>query len=309
MSCLVTGAAGCLGTSLCLALLERGVSVIGVDNFLIRSRNNAEILSKNQEFQFVEMSVEDPQFIEKMEAFSFDEIYHLAFPTGVANLTRLAEEMIEAASMGSKNILEIAKRKQAKVLMTSSSEVYGDPKEFPQKETYTGNVDPVGPRSAYEEGKRFAEMEFIQLGKKYAADVRIARVFNTFGPYFTENTHHVIPTFITLARKNEALPVHGKGDQNRTFLYVDDFVEGVMTIMEKGETLQIYNLGSDTQTAIIDLAKLILQLTDSKGRIEYIERPKHDHQGRLPALDKIHQLGWKQKISLEAGLKKILSSI
>ena len=317
MATLVTGAAGTIGISLVKALLakeqkkgqdksEEKEKVIGLDNFITGSHKNLEKLRSDDNFTFLEMALEDPQLAEKLKDFKIAKIFHLACPTGVPNLEILSEEMLSASSRGTKNILKLALQKKACFVYSSSSEVYGDPLISPQAESYTGNVDPVGIRSPYEEGKRFSEALTMTFVKKHNLDAKIVRIFNTFGPDFYEHDLRVIPHFLTQAWKNKDLVVQGDGKQRRTFLYVDDLINGLFLIMDQGLRGEVYNLGSDLEMSILELAQLIVKMTKSKSKIVFSERPEHDPTMRKPALGKINKLGWKQTISLEAGLKKIL---
>ena len=214
--------------------------------------------------------------------------------------------MIAATSTGTKNILDIAVEKKSKLLFASSSEVYGNPKIFPQREDYTGNVDPLGIRGPYEEGKRFSETLVETFVKKYNLNAKIVRIFNTFGPYYSSKDLRVIPSFIHNAKQNANLIVHGKGTQTRTFLYIDDLIDAMLLVLEKGKKGEAYNIGNDKPISIVDLAALIIKLTNSKSKTIFSKRPKHDHEKRLPDLEKIKNLGWQQNISLEDGIKRLI---
>ena len=228
----------------------------------------------------------------------------MACPTGVDNLEKLGEEMLLSSSVGTRNVLEFGRKSGSKVVLASSSEVYGNPKEFPQKETYTGNVDPSGFRSTYEEGKRFSESLVAFYVRRYKVDASIARIFNTYGPGMSKSDSRVIPRFMNQSLNNRDLTVKGKGLQTRTFCYVDDLVSGLILIAKKGKAGEVYNLGSDNETKIIDLAKKVSIATGSKKRIKYIIRPKHDHDRRLPDLSKIKKLGWRMDININEGLRR-----
>ncbi|MBI3282640.1 GDP-mannose 4,6-dehydratase [Candidatus Curtissbacteria bacterium] len=302
MKILVTGAAGFIGFHLCRKLLSLGHIVVGLDNFITGTRQNINLLSENRNFIFHERDI-NFLFILQKKILEVEQIYHLACPTGVDNLMPLAEEMLTTCSAGTKNILEIARTNGAKFLFTSSSEVYGNPKISPQKENYTGNVDIIGVRSPYEEGKRFAESLITAYVTKYKIDARIVRVFNTYGPAMSQSDTRVIPRFLRQAMTGQPLTVKGRGVQKRTFCYVDGLIDGLIKVMEKGKIGEAYNLGSNVETAIIDLAKLIIKITGSKSKIQFVSRPPHDHQRRLPDLKKVRKLGWQPKIGLEDGLK------
>ena len=307
MATLVTGAAGLIGSNLCKKLLKDGYEVVALDNLITGSPENIKKLKLFPKFTFIQHDITKPlpnNF--ELLTLNFELIYHLACPTGVPNLGPLAEEMLLTCSLGTRQILELAKRNKAKLLFTSSSEVYGDPEVFPQYESYSGNVDPTGPRSPYEEGKRFAESLIMMYVRKYELDAKIVRIFNTYGPGMGTEESRVIARFLQQAVTGEPLSVHGQGLQKRTFCFVDDLVNGLILVMKKGKRGEVYNLGSNQEISIIELAKLIIKLTNSKSKINWIERPSHDHQARLPALKKVRKLGWRMKISLKDGLLKTI---
>lgn len=308
MRILVTGGAGFIGANLCKRLLEDGNFVIAVDNLITSDRTNLKLLTTHPNFKFIKHDITKPfpkNF--KLRTSNFELIYHLACPTGVPNLGPLAEEMLLTCSLGTLNILEIAKKTGAKLLFTSSSEVYGDPQVFPQKEDYTGNVDPTGARSPYEEGKRFSESLVSAFSQKFKIDAKIVRVFNTYGPLMNKDDSRVIPRFLNRAFKNKPIPVHGSGMQKRTFCYVDDLVEGLILVLEKGKKGEVYNLGSDQEITIINLAKLVMKFAKSKSKIKFALRPPHDHQRRLPSLSKVKKLGFRLKTPLPEGLRATIA--
>ena len=306
---LVTGGAGFIGTNLCKMLLDQGHNVIAIDNFITSSGENLKELKKHQNFTFIKHDIVKPFPTKiKNKELKIKEIFHLACPTGVPNLLTLGEEMLLTCSVGTKNVLELARLHKAKLLLTSSSEVYGDPELFPQTETYTGNVQPTGFRSTYEEGKRFSESLVAFYARKYKLEAKIVRIFNTYGPYMTLTDTRVIPNFINQIKHNKPLTIQGKGIQRRTFCFVDDLVQGFLTVMEKGLPGEAYNLGGDKEYTIKQLAEAIIKMNnDPKMKISYIPRPEHDHQARRPDLKKVKKLGWKQKITLENGLKNTLT--
>lgn len=310
MQILITGGAGFIGKNLALKLLKEGYSVVVIDNFITSNRKDFQKFLKIKNLTFFEGSIIEPKLIKKIQnKYQFDQIYHLACPTGIPNLSKLAYEMLMACSIGTKNILDVARDQKASLVFTSSSEVYGDPEVFPQDENYTGNVDPVGPRSPYEEGKRFSESLVKMYCNKFGIEGKIVRVFNTYGPRMFLKDSRVILKFIQSALAGKDLPVKGEGAQKRTFIFVDDLVLGLETVMKRGKIGEVYNLGSDKETAIIDLARLIIKLTGSKSKIRFIKRETHDHQARLPNLKKIKKLGWEWKVNLKEGLEKTLKSI
>lgn len=310
---LITGGAGFVGKNLSKKLLDLGYYVIAIDNLITSSETTLKSLIKHPRFTFIKHDITLPSstLIQKLSAIShqplaISHIYHLACPTGVPNVTRLAEEMLLTCSMGTRNILELAKAVNAKILFSSSSEAYGDPLIFPQEETYTGNVDSIGIRSSYEEGKRFSESLCVMYARKYGVNAKIVRIFNTYGPNMDLSDTRIIPRFINRILTGKPLPIQGDGNQTRTFCYIDDLLDGFMAVMENGERGEVYNLGSDQEVTIKELAVYFRKVTGNRFLIKYIDRPSHDHQGRHPSLDKIKGLGWEQKVSLEAGLKKTL---
>lgn len=305
MRVLITGGAGFIGSNLTQKLLKSGNVVVAIDNFITGRPENIRKYLDNPKFTFLKHDITRPLTIDH-KLLTINQIYHLACPTGVDNLGPLAQEMLLTCSTGTINILELAKKTGAKLLFTSSSEVYGDAQVFPQSESYTGNVNTTGQRSPYEEGKRFAESLIAAYVRKYNIDARIVRVFNTYGPAMSQSDTRVIPRFLKQALSGNPLTVKGRGVQKRTFCYVDDLVDGLILVMKKGKSGEVYNLGNDVETAIIDLAKLIIEKTRTKSKIKYVPRPAHDHQRRLPDLKKVKKLGWKPKTSLENGLKKTL---
>lgn len=310
MQILITGGAGFIGKSLTLKLLKEGYSVVVIDNFITSNRKDFQKFLRIKNLTFFEGSIIEPKLIKKIQnKYQFDQIYHLACPTGIPNLSKLAYEMLMACSIGTKNILDVARDQKASLVFTSSSEVYGDPQVFPQDESYTGNVDPVGLRSPYEEGKRFSESLVRMYCNKFGVKGKIVRVFNTYGPFMDINDTRVIPRFIQSALAEKALPVKGRGTQRRTFCFVADLITGLQRVLEKGENGEVYNLGTDEEISIINLANLVVKLSGSKSKIKFVKREVHDHKARLPDLKKIKKLGWEWKVNLKEGLEKTLESI
>lgn len=310
MNILVTGAAGFIGSNLCRRLLQLGHQVWGVDNFSTSSGDHVILLQEFPNFHFSQVSIESEQFNNFFgnSEVILDQIFHLACPTGVPNISakKLGEEMLIACSLGTKNVLDLALQKKAKLLFTSSSESYGDPLVSPQSETYTGNVDPLGPRANYEEGKRFSETIVKLYVEKYQVSARMVRLFNVYGPGMDLKDTRVLPRFVTQTIMGAPLSVFGDGSQIRTLCYVDDIINGFEKVMEKGIDGEIYNLGGDEQITVLQLAKRVVQITRSASKIEYLPRLSHDHHSRLPVLDKINGLGWNQQISLDEGLSLMI---
>lgn len=306
MGILVTGAAGLLGTHLCEYLLSQKIPVIGIDNYITGSYQNISLLSQHSNFIFIESNVENPNLETLLAKFDIEQIFHLAEPTGVKNLTTFSEEMLSTSSVGTKNILDIALAHKAKFLFSSSSEVYGQPLVFPQSEDYTGNVNTFNIRAPYEEGKRFSETLVSTYVKKHHIDAKVVRIFNTFGLYHPHKDFPVISKFLHAALKNEDLTIFGNGMQNRTFLYVDDLIKAFIMVMAKSPSGEVYNVGSEIQTSIENLAHIIINLTNSSSKLVFEEKLPYDHEGRRPCLKKIHRLGWKSTVSLEMGIKKVI---
>jgi len=298
---LVTGGAGFIGSHLCQRLLEKN-RVICVDSLISGNRKNIENLEKDKNFRFVKHDIIKPLKINE----KIDEIYNLACPASPADFPKFPIEILLTSSVGVKNMLDLAVKHKARFLHTSTSEIYGDPREHPQKESYWGNVNPIGPRSCYDEGKRFAESLIENYRKKYNLETKIVRVFNTYGPKMRSDDGRVITNFITQALKGKDLTVYGDGTQTRSFCYIIDMVEGIIKMMKSRETGPI-NLGNPDEYRILDLAKKVITLTNSKSKITFRPLPQDDPTRRKPdvALAK-KKLGWKPKISLEEGLKQTI---
>lgn len=311
MRILITGAAGFIASNLAEHFLREGNEVFGLDNFVTGSKNNVERLSLSSKFTFRQADVSDIDsgLKSELENSVFDEVYHLACPTGVPNLVPLAEEMLFASSYGTKNILDIALTHRSRFILTSSSEVYGDPEVFPQEESYTGNVSPTGVRSPYEEGKRFAESLVSAYCRKYNLSGKIVRVFNTYGPNMSREDLRVIPRFISQIENGKPLTIHGDGTQKRTFCHVNDLVEGLVLVAKKGEPGEVYNLGSQEEITIKELAELMIEVFKANTSVIFVDRPGHDHKRRLPDLSKIFSLGWKPTVSLKEGITHTLHSL
>lgn len=308
MNILITGAAGFLGSNLSSRLLQEGHNVWGVDNFLTGSSSNIERLKNNSNFYFLESGVEEDAFINHFNNLDvkFDRVYHLACATGVPNIQILADEMLLACSEGTWNVLELTKKHNASFLFTSSSEIYGEPLVTPQSEEYTGNVDTLGVRANYEEGKRFSETLVSHFVRKYGVNAKMVRLFNAYGPNMSTEDQRVIPRFVTQAITNKPLTVQGDGSQRRTLCFVDDILDGFEIVISQGKPGEAYNLGSDKEITIKEFAEKVISISGSESGIINIERPSHDHSARMPVLNKIHSLGWKQKVELEEGILKTI---
>lgn len=303
MNVLITGAAGFLGRHLVTSLLDEGHQVVGVDDFITSDAHDLVALRKRPGFDFAMVDVTTPEFEELASRSRFDAIYHLACPTGVPNLVPLALEMLRTCYEGSLAVLEIARRNAAPALLTSSAEVYGNPLIVPQSEEYTGNVDPLGPRKGYEEGKRVAETLFAIYAERYGVQAKIVRVFNTYGPGMSQADTRVIPAFVTAALFGRSLIIHGAGQQTRCHTYVADMVQGLRRAMLYGQPGRAYNLGSEVQTTVSALARQIIESSGSCAGLRYTDRPVHDHDNRLPDITRaVVELGWSPVTGLSEGL-------
>jgi nucleoside-diphosphate-sugar epimerase len=303
---LVTGGAGFVGTNLCKALLRKGFVVYAVDNLITGKRENITPLLKHDNFFFLKLDVVTPRFSDTFSRIPVGQVFHLACPTGVPNIKKLGEEMLMTCSAGTLNVLELARIHKAKILYTSSAEVYGQPEVTPQHEDYCGHVHPLGPRSAYEEGKRFSETLALLYVEKYEVPAKIVRIFNTYGPGMSLSDTRVIPQFLNSVITGEDFCVYGDGLQTRTHLYVDDLLEGLFLIMEKGLPGEAYNVGGQKQTTIKELAETVIKLTGNKNKIIFKPHFIEDHKHREPSTKKVQSLGWRQSVPIEEGLKRMM---
>jgi dTDP-glucose 4,6-dehydratase len=295
---LVTGGAGFLGSHLCDALLGEGYSVIAVDNLLTGRRANLEHLRNDTRFQLRELEINKP-----FDCGAVDYVFHFACPASPVDYAKHGIETLKVGSLGTFHALEIARKYQAKYLVSSTSECYGDPLEHPQKETYWGNVNPIGPRSVYDESKRFTEAVTMAYHRYYKVDTRIARIFNTYGPRMQMNDGRVIPNFMKQALRGEDLTVYGDGSQTRSFCYVSDEIEGFLRLAKASEHLPI-NMGNPDEFTIMECAKMVLAVTGSKSRIRYQPLPQDDPKLRCPDITKAKALlGWEPKVDLKTGLE------
>lgn len=303
---LVTGAAGFVGSNLCAHLVSKNYIVYGVDNLVTGDKKIVTKLLDRKNFKFFEIDIVSDEFFEKFSKLPIRQIFHLACPTGVPNIRKLSEEMLMASSIGTRNVMEIAKICKAKVVFSSSCEIYGQPEKFPQDENYTGNVDPIGPRSPYEEGKRFSESLVMMYVKKYDIDADIIRLFNGYGPGMRLDDPRVIPNFLKNVFAGKKPVVYGDGNQTRTFLYIDDLVDGLVRVMESGSKGNVYNIGSVQQVSINELSDVMSEIVGWKDGIEYREHFIDDHCARQPSIRKIRDLGWRKKVTLRKGIKKTI---
>jgi dTDP-glucose 4,6-dehydratase len=294
---LVTGGAGFLGSHLCDALLAEGYSVIAVDNLLTGRVSNLEHLRSDGRFEFQQIDVN-----EAFDCGRVDYVFHFASPASPVDYSIHGIETLKVGSFGTFNALDLAKKYGAKFLVSSTSECYGDPLEHPQKETYWGHVNSVGPRSVYDEAKRFTEAVTMAYQRYYNVDTRIARIFNTYGPRMQINDGRVIPNFMKQALRGKDLTVYGDGRQTRSFCYVSDEIEGFLRLAKSSEHLPV-NIGNPTEFIILDCAKMVLAVTGSKSKIRYEALPQDDPKRRCPDISKAKALlDWEPRINLETGL-------
>ncbi len=302
MKILVTGGAGFIGSHLCRHLLNKKHEVVCLDNFFTGKSINISDLKKDKKFKVLPHDITNPVHIEE----HFDRIYNLACPASPVHYQFDPIETIKANTVGVVNILELAKLNGARILQASTSEVYGDPLEHPQKENYRGNVNTLGPRACYDEGKRVAETLFMDYNRTYKIPVRIARIFNTYGPSMYKEDGRVVSNFIMQALNNEPITMYGTGKQTRSFCYVSDLVNGLYRLMESGNTGPI-NLGNPKEFTMLDLAEKVIKSTGSKSKIEYKALPEDDPQQRKPDIGLAREvLKWSPKIELDEGLKKTI---
>jgi len=298
---LITGGAGFIGSHLCDYLINKGHDVICVDNLFSGSKNNIRHLLSHPYFEFIRHDIIHPLFIE------VDQVYHLACPASPIHYQYNPIKTIKTNVMGTINMLGLAKRVKARILLASTSEIYGNPKVHPQPETYWGNVNPIGPRSCYDEGKRVAETLMMDYHRQNNVDIRIVRIFNTYGPRMALNDGRVISNFIVQALRGNPLTVYGDGTQTRSFCYISDLIEGLVKTMEQEDFIGPVNLGNPNEIKIIELAKIVLKLTHSKSDIIFKPLPPDDPVRRCPDITLARQkLNWQPNVSLEEGLKETI---
>jgi dTDP-glucose 4,6-dehydratase len=298
MRILITGAAGFLGSHLGDALLAEGNAVVGVDNLSTGSLNNLKHLANEPRFEFREHDICTP-----FDVGAVDYVFNFASPASPVDYARLGVETLEVGSVGTTNALNIAKKYGAKFLHASTSECYGDPDVHPQTEDYWGHVNPIGPRSVYDEAKRFSEALTMAYHRYYGVDTRLVRIFNTYGPRLQKNDGRVISNFMVQALKGEDLTVYGEGEQTRSFCYVSDEVAGILGLSRTDEHLPV-NVGNPNEWTILDCAKTVLKVTGSSSKIVYHPLPQDDPSQRQPDISKAKRLfGWEPKIDLETGLR------
>jgi len=309
MRILITGGAGFIGSHLCDRLLAQGHSVVAMDNLITGSTRNIQHLAGNDNFLFIKHNVSNYIFVEG----PIDAVLHFASPaspskTAVTSYLQLPIQTLKVGALGTHNALGVAKAKGARFILASTSEIYGDPLEHPQKESYWGHVDPVGPRSVYDEAKRYAEALTMAYHRTHQVDSRIVRIFNTYGPRMMLDDGRVVPNFVGQALRREPLTVYGDGSQTRSFCYVSDLVAGILRLLESNEHLPV-NLGNPHEVTILEFAETINRITGNPGGISFVAegRTLGDPQRRRPDITKARAvLGWEPKTSLEDGLARTI---
>ena len=302
MRVLVTGGAGFLGSHLCDRLLTEGHTVVAMDNLVTGNTDNIAHLAGNLRFSFVKHDVTNYIYL----AGELDAILHFASPASPVDYLELPIQTLKVGSLGTHNALGVAKAKNARLLLASTSEVYGDPQVHPQTEDYWGNVNPIGPRGVYDEAKRFAEAITMAYQRYHGIETRIVRIFNTYGPRMRLNDGRVVPNFIKQALNGEPLTVYGEGNQTRSFCYVSDLVDGIYRLLLSDEPLPT-NIGNPSEMTILQFAQRINALTGNPGGIVYKPLPKDDPQQRQPDITKARRiLGWEPKVGLDAGLEETI---
>lgn len=302
MKMLVTGGAGFIGSHLCKRLLGEGHEVICLDNLVSGSKDNIAPLLDDGRFTFIEGDVTEPIDL------PVDWIYNLACPASPVHYQADPVKTFKTSVIGAINMLELARKYGARILQTSTSEVYGNPEEHPQKETYRGNVNPTGIRSCYDEGKRGAETLFFDYHRQYGVDIRVVRIFNTYGPWMAKDDGRVVSNFIVQALNGEDLTVYGDGSQTRSLCYVDDTVEALVRMMEQTETLGPVNVGNPDERTVGELAEAVIRMTGSASKITYCDLPKDDPEKRRPDITLAKQyLGWEPTVPFEEGIGKTVA--
>jgi len=295
---IVTGGAGFLGSHLCDAVLAEGHSVVAVDNLLTGNATNLEHLRHEPRFELRRVDICEP-----FDCGKVDYVFHLASPASPVDYTIHGIPTLRVGSLGTFNALEVARKYGAKFFLSSTSECYGDPEEHPQKETYWGHVNPIGPRSVYDEAKRFSEAATVAYRRYHKLETRIVRIFNTYGPRMQINDGRVVPNFMKQALRGEELTVYGDGKQTRSFCYVADEIDGLLRLAWSQEPGPV-NIGNPSEFTILECAQKVLQVTGSKSQIKFLPLPPDDPKQRRPDISKARSvLGWEPKVDLETGLK------
>ena len=298
---LITGGAGFLGSHLCERLLNEGHEVICIDNFFTGSKSNIEHLLPHRHFELIRHDITFPLYLE------VDQIYNLACPASPVHYQHDPVQTVKTAVHGSINMLGLAKRTRARIFQASTSEVYGDPEVSPQSESYLGRVNTIGPRSCYDEGKRCAETLFFDYYRQHKVEVRVARIFNCYGPRMHPNDGRVVSNFIVQALQGEDITIYGDGSQTRSFCYVDDMIEGFIRLMNQNTTPGPMNLGNPGEFTIRQLAEMVIRLTGSNSKLVMQPLPQDDPKQRKPDITLARNvLGWEPKVPLEEGLVRVI---
>lgn len=298
---LVTGGAGFLGSHLCDRLIERGDDVICVDNFFTGSKSNIRHLIGHPRFELIRHDIVHPLYVEA------ERIFNLACPASPQAYQFNPIKTIKTSTVGMVNIMGLAKRCGARVLHASTSEVYGDPLVHPQTEDYWGHVNPIGPRSCYDEGKRIAESLMMNYHEAHGVEIRIIRIFNTYGPRMAPDDGRVISNFINQALQGQDLTVYGDGSQTRSFCYCDDLIEGMLRLMDQDTHTGPVNIGNPVENTMLELAEAVIKATSSSSKISFLPLPKDDPKKRCPDITRARTwLGWEPKVPLAAGLQKTI---
>lgn len=300
---LVTGAAGFLGTHLCDALIARGHDVVGLDNYFTGTKHNVAHLLSHPCFEMVRHDIRQPYWGE------FDLIFNFACPASPPFYQRNAIATAKVSFLGALNMLGLAKRTGARILHASTSEVYGDPTEHPQKETYQGNVNPIGPRACYDEGKRIAEALFFDYHRQHGIEIKVVRIFNTYGPRMNRNDGRVVANFIVQALRNEDITIYGDGSQTRSFCYVDDLIGGILKMMDSAAGLAgPINLGNPEEFTVRELAGIVIEVTGSRSKLVERQLPVDDPRQRCPDISLAREkLDWEPRVRLREGLERTAS--
>jgi dTDP-glucose 4,6-dehydratase len=299
---LVTGGAGFIGSHLCQRLLAEGCEVFCADNLITGSMANIDDLMGQDRFTFLKLDVTNYLHMPGR----LDAVLHFASPASPIDYLKLPIQTLKVGALGTHKVLGLAKDKKARVLLASTSEVYGDPQVHPQDENYWGHVNPIGPRGAYDEAKRFAEAMVMAYHRHHGVDTRIARIFNTYGPRMRKGDGRVVPNFINQALAGEELTVYGDGTQTRSFCYIDDMVDGILLLLDKGEAEPV-NLGNDKEVNILDFAQVVIKLAGSSSKLRHEPLPVDDPKVRQPDISRARDLlDWEPKIPLEEGLSRTI---
>jgi len=299
---LVTGGAGFIGSHLCDRLLAQGHDVLCVDNFFTGSKENLRHLAGHSRFELIRHDVWLPLYVE------VDQIYNLACPASPVHYQTDPVATVKTSVLGAINMLGLAKRRGARILQASTSEVYGDPQQHPQTEGYWGHVNPVGPRACYDEGKRCAETLFFDYQRQHGVDIRVARIFNTYGPRMHPRDGRVVSNFIVQALQGEPITLYGDGQQSRSFCYVTDLLDGLQGLMQQDSSHGPINLGNPSEFTMLELAEHVLRLTGSKSKLSFLPLPQDDPTRRKPDISRARDLlGWEPKVALSDGLKETIA--